>query len=214
MGRAENAIRFNHLSAAAAWGDEVLAMPQEMVALWTQIMAHGARALAREATDRAAALAAAGQGLALFEGLAMDSYWSLEAYATVADVFMRGCEAGDTTWRGAARKACKPLRRMAFVFPLARPRAYACSGVLAWLDGRHFLARRLWNLGLSAARRLHMPFEQALAHYELGRHSHGADGRYHLERGKKEGGNSGGLFSLVLEKTDKGWKIIVDHTTG
>jgi ketosteroid isomerase-like protein len=35
-----------------------------------------------------------------------------------------------------------------------------------------------------------------------------------LERGKKEGGNADGLFSLVLEKTDKGWKIIVDHTTG
>ena len=39
-------------------------------------------------------------------------------------------------------------------------------------------------------------------------------GRYHLERGKKEGGNADGIFSLVLEKTDKGWKIIVDHTTG
>jgi uncharacterized protein (TIGR02246 family) len=39
-------------------------------------------------------------------------------------------------------------------------------------------------------------------------------GRYHLERGKKEGGNADGLFSLVLEKTEKGWKIIVDHTTG
>lgn len=39
-------------------------------------------------------------------------------------------------------------------------------------------------------------------------------GRYNLERGKKEGGNATGLFSLVMEKTDKGWKIIVDHTTG
>jgi len=39
-------------------------------------------------------------------------------------------------------------------------------------------------------------------------------GRYHLERVKKEGGNADGIFSLVLEKTDKGWKIIVDHTTG
>jgi ketosteroid isomerase-like protein len=39
-------------------------------------------------------------------------------------------------------------------------------------------------------------------------------GRYRLERGKKEGGNATGLFSLVMEKTDKGWKIIVDHTTG
>lgn len=38
-------------------------------------------------------------------------------------------------------------------------------------------------------------------------------GRYHLDRGKKEGGNADGLFSLLFEKTDKGWKIIVDHTT-
>lgn len=39
-------------------------------------------------------------------------------------------------------------------------------------------------------------------------------GKYHLERGKKEGGNADGMFSLVMEKTDKGWKIVVDHTTG
>ena len=38
-------------------------------------------------------------------------------------------------------------------------------------------------------------------------------GRYRLERGKKEGGNADGLFSLILEKTEKGWKIVVDHTT-
>jgi uncharacterized protein (TIGR02246 family) len=38
-------------------------------------------------------------------------------------------------------------------------------------------------------------------------------GKYHLDRGKKEGGNAEGLFSLIFEKTDQGWKIIVDHTT-
>jgi len=38
-------------------------------------------------------------------------------------------------------------------------------------------------------------------------------GKYHLERGKKEGGNTEGMFSLVFEKTDDGWKIIIDHTT-
>jgi ketosteroid isomerase-like protein len=36
-------------------------------------------------------------------------------------------------------------------------------------------------------------------------------GKYHLERGKKDGGNAGGIFSLVFEKTTDGWKI--DHTT-
>ena len=38
-------------------------------------------------------------------------------------------------------------------------------------------------------------------------------GRYHVDRDKKSGGSADGAFSLVLEKTDKGWKIIVDHTT-
>lgn len=38
-------------------------------------------------------------------------------------------------------------------------------------------------------------------------------GKYHLERGKKEGGNAEGVFSVVLEKTDRGWKIVLDHTT-
>jgi uncharacterized protein (TIGR02246 family) len=38
-------------------------------------------------------------------------------------------------------------------------------------------------------------------------------GKYHLDRNKKEGGPAEGLFSLVFEKTDKGWKIIIDHTT-
>ena len=37
-------------------------------------------------------------------------------------------------------------------------------------------------------------------------------GRYHLDRGRKEGGAAEGMFSLVLEKSDAGWKIILDHT--
>ena len=38
-------------------------------------------------------------------------------------------------------------------------------------------------------------------------------GKYKLERSKKAGGNAEGLFSLVLEKTPQGWKIVLDHTT-
>ncbi len=38
-------------------------------------------------------------------------------------------------------------------------------------------------------------------------------GHFKLERSKKAGGNAEGTFSLVLEKTSDGWKIVVDHTT-
>ncbi len=37
-------------------------------------------------------------------------------------------------------------------------------------------------------------------------------GQFQLERTKKGGGNANGIFSLVLEKTADGWKIILDHT--
>ena len=38
-------------------------------------------------------------------------------------------------------------------------------------------------------------------------------GHYHLDRSKKDGGSADGLFSLVLEDTQDGWRIVVDHTT-
>jgi ketosteroid isomerase-like protein len=38
-------------------------------------------------------------------------------------------------------------------------------------------------------------------------------GRYHLDRGRKDGGSADGIFSLVLEKSTDGWKIILDHTS-
>ena len=38
-------------------------------------------------------------------------------------------------------------------------------------------------------------------------------GKYHVDRSKKLGGPADGMFSLVFEKTDQGWKIVVAHTT-
>ena len=38
-------------------------------------------------------------------------------------------------------------------------------------------------------------------------------GRYRVERTKKMGGTAEGTFSLVFEKTDDGWKIVMAHTT-
>jgi ketosteroid isomerase-like protein len=38
-------------------------------------------------------------------------------------------------------------------------------------------------------------------------------GKYHIDRTKKMGGPADGMFSLLFEKTEDGWKIIVAHTT-
>jgi ketosteroid isomerase-like protein len=50
--------------------------------------------------------------------------------------------------------------------------------------------------------------------HELGPNFAVCIGKYQLERSKKDGGHAEGIFSLIFERTDKGWKIIVDHTTG
>jgi len=37
-------------------------------------------------------------------------------------------------------------------------------------------------------------------------------GRFHLERSAKDGGPVSGIFSLIFNKREDGWKIILDHT--
>jgi ketosteroid isomerase-like protein len=38
-------------------------------------------------------------------------------------------------------------------------------------------------------------------------------GKYRLDRSKKNGGSAEGIFSMIFQKTENGWKIVVDHTT-
>jgi len=38
-------------------------------------------------------------------------------------------------------------------------------------------------------------------------------GKYHVDRSKKAGGPADGTFSLVFEKSEQGWKIVMAHTT-
>lgn len=57
-----------------------------------------------------------------------------------------------------------------------------------------------------------LAFSQLEVH-PLGENYAACIGKYELERSKKEGGRAEGLFSLIFEKTEEGWKIIIDHTT-
>lgn len=38
-------------------------------------------------------------------------------------------------------------------------------------------------------------------------------GKWNLTRAQNAGGNAGGVFTLLLRKTPKGWRIIADHTS-
>ena len=48
---------------------------------------------------------------------------------------------------------------------------------------------------------------------EVGEHVAIATGNWHLDRTAKDGGETGGYFSLVLKDVDDDWQIVLDHTT-
>ncbi len=111
------------------------------------------------------------------------SYNLLDAYAAVTQVYLDLWQADvmsaarespplsfKSSWSGPARRACKALRDFAKVFPIGRPRARLYQGRMRWLSGRARPAQRCWHKSLTLATKLDMPYEQGLAHYEIGRH--------------------------------------------
>ncbi len=47
----------------------------------------------------------------------------------------------------------------------------------------------------------------------LGENFAACTGKYRLNRSKKNGGNAEGSFSVIMEKTSIGWRIILDHAS-
>jgi hypothetical protein len=83
-----------------------------------------------------------------------------------------GAQAKARALRAAARKACKTLHTYARHFPVGGPRAWLYRGQFEWLSGHPRRAHRQWRRSLALARQLAMPYEEALAHHDIGRHLH------------------------------------------
>ena len=62
-----------------------------------------------------------------------------------------------------ARLACRALNPLARIFPVAEPRRWLWQGRLLWCIGKHRRALACWQRSLAAARRLHMPHDEAEA---------------------------------------------------
>jgi len=82
----------------------------------------------------------------------------------------------------AARQACKALHNFARAYPVGQPRARLYQGWCEWLEGKPIQAFGTWQTGLGVAGQLAMPYEQGLAHYEIGRHASGEERQKHLSR--------------------------------
>lgn len=84
----------------------------------------------------------------------------LDVFAAPAEVFLALWEQGWETSK-EAQAGIKVLNGYARTYPFARPRALRNQGFLAWLDGNHRQAEKLWQKSLAQADKLAMPEERA-----------------------------------------------------
>ena len=110
-------------------------------------------------------------------------------YVGPAEVYLEAWER-DQPFRDEPRRSAEAIARMkrfAGVFPVGRPRWAILEGRRSWLAGRRGRALRLWRSALATATKLEMPYEQGLAHYEIGRHldANDPDRAVHLESARE-----------------------------
>lgn len=138
---------------------------------------------------------AAHTGAALIAKTSPTSFLSLPGYAGIAETFLQLWEQDMVNQlgydvyafnrskihkaavrnykspdKGATRQACEALSKYAKVFPIGQPRAKLWQSRFQWLAGRPLIARKLQHKALTLAQRQQTPYEEALAHYEIGRH--------------------------------------------
>jgi hypothetical protein len=156
--------------------------------------------LRKEQFDSALEAAAGAMRLARLIG-SPTGYYALRGYSGAAMAFLICWESaswetgqGAETCQGVdraslqkqARCACRALRRYARVFPIGRPSAWLCRGLYQSCTGHPQSARRYWEKSIAAAQQFGMTYDEAQAHFELGRHQPSGDSlrREHLLRAR------------------------------
>ncbi len=232
LGHARCLLPLDRVNEAAALLEKAQALLERNLGRVEEIYAYGTLALARlrqgqpqlarEAADKAAQLIAQSRPI---------SYNLVYAYAGVTEVYLSLWESGPIlmsnfqrtalgtqaldsesrlsgfvsetlSLKSSALQACKALREFAQVFPIGRPSAWICQGVYDWLAGEKAQALGNWRRGLQAAERLAMPYEQGLAHFEIGRHTTGDERQRHLARARALFTQIGAAFDLARVQTD------------
>jgi tetratricopeptide (TPR) repeat protein len=128
------------------------------------------------------AVKAAHEALQLIEASSPTAVYGLPGYADTSDVWLRLWEQGDASAAEYATRACRQLRRYTRVFVIGQPRLGIRAGTHAWLSHKPTQARAAWAKGLVAAQKLQMPYDEGLAHYEIGRHATQAERQTHLQK--------------------------------
>ncbi|UCG22622.1 MAG: AAA family ATPase, partial [Chloroflexota bacterium] len=170
----------------------------------TALRGHGQLALARlRLGDQEGAMESAGHTLNTIRLLSSPKRVTfLEVFSDIAEVYLAIWEMAVTSEavlpageamalakakdlakvKDLAKESIAALKQLTGAFFICQSRFHLWQGLYDWLDGEPKRARRSWEKSLAAAQRMKMPFDAALAIYEIGRHAEGDERRAHLNR--------------------------------
>ena len=178
LGVAVNNTRLGNEADSIPMLEEALKILEETPNLSSAIETNAQLGLAYLMTGREEkALEFANRALDLATGISPTVYSMDVGYAAIAEVYfelwVRALQNPDGTadavrLKYLAEKAIKLLRAFKKVFPIGQPSLSYFTGWYEWLNGRHQRALKSWNLGLEAAQKYRMRYEEGLIHMKLG----------------------------------------------
>jgi predicted ATPase/class 3 adenylate cyclase len=178
-GQAFHALCLGQAAQAINLLEEALTLLSNNADLMSEINIYGQLAMAhlqrgqltkaRQAADEVASRIA--QSSPIMYTAFFGYFGMAEVYLTLWEQSLQNSHLGEhTDLEKLARQACKSLYTYKRVFPIGQPEAWRDQGWYYWLTGKPGKAHKFWRKSLAAAERLGMPYAQALAHYEIGRH--------------------------------------------
>jgi tetratricopeptide (TPR) repeat protein len=178
LGRAQSLLRLGQTEQAFTLLETVQQSLAESPGLPAEIWIYGLLSLVHlRRGDQLQAHRSARMGVQLIGHSPPNALYLLEAYADVAEVYLALWNANGglsraerSTLLKSVRDTCRALHDFARAFPIGQPRAWVFQGLYDWHAGQTGKAHKAWQKGLAQAERLEMPYEEGLAHYEIGRH--------------------------------------------
>ncbi len=191
LGQAEAILRIGadgHAEQAIELVEDALPLLVRGLDRAEEARAYGSLALAYQHLGKPdLAYEAAERAVNLMRAFQLTSYGIFGGYFNVAEALLALAE-NDPAHQARATAllpdVMAALKRFAKSFPIGQPRALLWEGLDYCLRGDPKTANRLWQRALSAAERLGMTYDIALAEYQIGRHATGLQREARLARAR------------------------------
>ncbi len=210
--QAESALLLGQINEALPLLDEVAEMLGDNAAPMPKMRLHALNALTTlYIGENEVARQAADQALQEITKSQLRSIYLLSAYSAVASVYVALWEVNSLQSSPATRdlaertqQAWDVLQKNARVYPISQPGIWRLRGLIDWLSGNQDRAKKAWQRSLQFAEQFSMPFEQGLAHYEIGRHldTQDPDRKTHLAQALAIFEKLGALYQLARTKME------------